>query len=79
MPTAQMTAVHVLIEQPRSDAPFKVWNETNFRIVFLKKRRLALPDLYAEPLTKFGADAVDRWFSEQEIIEMVEFTKQLAV
>jgi type I restriction enzyme R subunit len=47
--------------------------------VFLQKRRLALPDLYAEPLTNFGADAVDRWFTQQEIQEMVAFTSSLAV
>jgi len=38
-----------------------------------------LPDLYTEPLTNFGADAVDRWFSEAEIREMVAVTDRLAV
>jgi type I restriction enzyme R subunit len=47
--------------------------------VFLQKRRLALADLYAEPLSNFGADAVERWFTEQEIEEMVAFTDRLAV
>ena len=47
--------------------------------VFLQKRRLTLPDLFTEPLTAFGADAAARWFSEQEIQEMVEFANQLVV
>jgi len=47
--------------------------------VFLQKRRLALPDLYAEPLTNFGADAVDRWFSQDEVAEVLELTQKLAL
>ena len=47
--------------------------------VFLQKHRLAMADLYEPPLTNFGQDAVDRWFSKQEIREMVEFSNQLAV
>jgi type I restriction enzyme R subunit len=45
--------------------------------VFLQKRRLALPDFYAEPLTNFGADAVDRWFSQDEVAEVLELTRKL--
>ncbi len=33
----------------------------------------ALPDQDIEPLASFGAYAVDHWYSEQEIQEMVEF------
>ena len=44
--------------------------------VFLEKRRLALADLYLEPLTNFGADAVDRWFSPAEVQEMLELTSR---
>jgi type I restriction enzyme R subunit len=47
--------------------------------VFLQKRRLALADLYAEPLSNFGADAVERWFTEQEIKEMIELTNRLTI
>lgn len=47
--------------------------------VFLQKRKLALADLYMEPLTNFGEDAVDRWFTNDEINAMVELTKQLSV
>jgi type I restriction enzyme R subunit len=52
---------------------------TAVQSVFLQKRRLALADLYAEPLNLFGADAVDRWFSEQEIAEMIDFVNALAI
>ncbi|MBN2149586.1 MAG: DEAD/DEAH box helicase family protein [Anaerolineales bacterium] len=47
--------------------------------VFVQKRRLEVADLYEPPLTNFGADAVDRWFTEGEIDEIVAFTGQLAV
>ena len=33
--------------------------------VFLQKRKLALADLYQEPLTNFGEDAIDRWFESK--------------
>ncbi len=46
--------------------------------VFLQKRRLEVADLYEEPLDRFGEDAVERWFSEKEVDELIEFTKQLA-
>ena len=35
-------------------------------------------DLYEEPLDRFGADAVERWFTEKEVDELIEFTEQLA-
>lgn len=47
--------------------------------VFLQKRKLALSDLYMEPLSNFGADAVDRWFTNDEINAMVDLTKQLSI
>lgn len=47
--------------------------------VFLQKRRLSLPDLYSEPLTNFGADAVDRWFRRDEVSEVLAFTDTLSV
>jgi type I restriction enzyme R subunit len=46
--------------------------------VFLKKRRLEVADLYEEPLDRFGEDAVERWFSEEDVDELIEFTGQLA-
>jgi type I restriction enzyme R subunit len=47
--------------------------------VFVQKRRLELADLYEPPLTNFGNDAVERWFSEAEVQEMVQFTNRLVV
>jgi type I restriction enzyme R subunit len=47
--------------------------------VFVQKRRLEMADLYEPPLTNFGNDAVERWFSEAEFQEMVQFTKRLVV
>jgi type I restriction enzyme R subunit len=47
--------------------------------VFLEKRRLALADLYDPPLTSFGQDAVERWFSTEEVKEMLAFAETLAI
>jgi type I restriction enzyme R subunit len=46
--------------------------------VFLKKRRLEVADLYEEPLDRFGEDAVERWFREEQVDELIEFTERLA-
>ena len=46
--------------------------------VFLKNRRLEVPDLYEAPLDKFGEDAVERWFTQEEVDELIEFTEKLA-
>lgn len=45
--------------------------------VFLQKRRLQVADLYASPLTNFGQDAVEKWFEENEITELIAFTDLL--
>jgi len=47
--------------------------------VFLQKRHLEPSDLYEPPLDMFGADAVERWFTEKEVNEIVAFTNQLVV
>ncbi|MBW7919141.1 MAG: DEAD/DEAH box helicase family protein [Anaerolineales bacterium] len=48
--------------------------------VFLQKRRLETADLYDAPaLVGFGQDAVERWFTEQEVSEIVVFANRLAV
>ena len=47
--------------------------------VFLEKRKLVTADLYEPPLTNFGADAVEKWFTEKEVKEVVEFANRLAV
>ncbi|MEG4810202.1 DEAD/DEAH box helicase family protein [Microcoleus sp. F8-D3] len=46
--------------------------------VFLKKRRLEVADLYEEPLDRFGEDAVERWFTQEQVDELIEFTEQFA-
>ncbi|MBD2151759.1 hypothetical protein H6F44_16760 [Pseudanabaena sp. FACHB-1277] len=46
--------------------------------VFLQKRRLEVTDLYDEPLDRFGEDAVERWFTEDEVNELIYFTEQFA-
>ena len=45
--------------------------------VFLKKRQLSEADLYDPPLTIFGRNAVDRFFSPAEIGEVLELIKRL--
>ena len=47
--------------------------------VFLQKRRLTLPDLYDPPLTAFGAGAADRWFTGQQLDDVLEFFETLTV
>lgn len=55
--------------------------------VFLQKRHLETADtstslsasLYEPPLDMFGADAVERWFTEKEVEEVVEFANRMAV
>lgn len=55
--------------------------------VFLQKRRLAPAEastgsaqrLYEPPLDSFGVDAVDRWFTEEEVEEVVAFVNKMAV
>lgn len=42
-------------------------------------RRLALADLYAEPFGNFRADAVERWFSNEEIEEIIQFVDRVTV
>jgi type I restriction enzyme R subunit len=46
--------------------------------VFLQKRKLALADLYQEPLTYFGEDALDRWFSRKEVDELLVLAERLS-
>ncbi len=47
--------------------------------VFLQKRHLETADLYEPPLDMFGADAVERWFTEKEVEEIMEVTMNLAI
>ncbi len=45
--------------------------------VFLTKRRLSEADLYEAPLTSFGRNAVDKFFTQTEINELIAFTNEL--
>jgi type I restriction enzyme R subunit len=47
--------------------------------VFTQKRRLQPADLYDPPLTAFGQDAVERWFSPAQVEEVLAFAKGLEV
>jgi type I restriction enzyme R subunit len=47
--------------------------------VFLRKRQLALADLYDEPTLKpFGANAVERFFTQSDVKELLSLTEKLA-
>ncbi|MBI4321721.1 MAG: DEAD/DEAH box helicase family protein [Chloroflexi bacterium] len=45
--------------------------------VFIQKRRLERMDLYEDPLTRFGDDAVDRWFTARDVDEVLDFAERL--
>jgi type I restriction enzyme R subunit len=47
--------------------------------VFVQKRRLEMADLYEPPLTSFGADAIDRWFTEREMADILGFANKLVI
>lgn len=44
---------------------------------FIQHHKLEPADLYEEPFTNFGANAVEKLFSEEEVIELVELTRKL--
>jgi len=44
-----------------------------------KSRRLRKSEPNEPPLDMFGADAVERWFTEKEVEEIVTFTNQLTI
>ena len=46
--------------------------------VFLTKKRLSEADLYEAPLTSFGRNAVDRFFTPAEIKEIVALAGHVA-
>jgi type I restriction enzyme R subunit len=46
--------------------------------LFLTQRTLAEADLYEPPLTVFGRNAVDRFFSPAEVREILDLTGRLA-
>jgi type I restriction enzyme, R subunit len=46
--------------------------------VFINRRKLDIADLYEEPFTRFGQNAVEKLFSEEEIRELLKLTNMLA-
>jgi hypothetical protein len=42
------------------------------------RQRLPKSEPHVPPLDTFGADAVDRWFTEKEITDVVSFTNRLS-
>ena len=44
---------------------------------FIQHHKLEPADLYEEPFTNFGVNAVEKLFSEEEVNELVELTKKL--
>lgn len=46
--------------------------------VFLQKRKLEEADLYDAPFTNFGSNAVEKYFTQQQVAELIELTKKLA-
>jgi type I restriction enzyme R subunit len=47
--------------------------------VFIQKRRLQLADLYDPPLSNFGQDAVERWFTAEQVRHILQFVDTLSV
>ena len=37
------------------------------------------PEPHEPPLDMFGADAVERWFTEKEVEEVIEFANSMAI
>jgi type I restriction enzyme R subunit len=46
--------------------------------VFLQRRKIEVADLYEEPFTSFGLNAVDKLFTESELEELVSLIQRLA-
>ena len=46
--------------------------------VFSERRKLELADLYEEPFTNFGSNAVEKLFTEEDIEDIILLTKKLA-
>lgn len=48
------------------------------KAVLARQRKIELSDLYEDPFTAFGQDAVERWFTDDEIEEIMNFATSLA-
>lgn len=76
----------VLARQPETYIPQHNYNADQIRFLravqsmFLQKRHLEIADLYDAPaLVGFGQDAVERWFTEKEVKEVVEFANRMTI
>jgi hypothetical protein len=47
--------------------------------VLWQKRHLETANLYEPPLDMCGVDAVEQWFTDKEVIEVVEFANRMAI
>lgn len=58
-------------------------NQLNFlravQGVFLQRRHLQAADLYESPFDTFGDDAVERWFTDEQVDEMMAFVSRLTI
>ncbi len=73
----------LLKQQLKSHSKQNSYNADQIRFLravqsaFLQKRHLETADLYVPPLDMFGADVVERWFTEKEVEEDVGFVNRL--
>jgi hypothetical protein len=51
---------------------------TAVQTVLVQRRKLSPADLYEEPLTHFGANAVERWFSDDQRADLLQFVNSIA-
>jgi type I restriction enzyme R subunit len=47
--------------------------------VFVQKRRMVLADLYGPPLNTLGQDAVERWFTPEQVQDILALAERLTV
>ncbi|MBL7129284.1 MAG: DEAD/DEAH box helicase family protein [Ignavibacteria bacterium] len=47
--------------------------------VFIERRKIEEADLYDAPFTQFGMNAVERYFTEEEIKDIIELTKKFNI
>ncbi len=51
----------------------------NVKLLSLRCQRLRMFETHEPPLDMFGADAVERWFTEKEVEEVVEFANRMPI
>jgi type I restriction enzyme, R subunit len=76
-PCPQGEGIYLFIAQRQFNA-----NQIRFlravQTVFLQKRKLEVGYLYDEPLDRFGEDAVERWFNEEQVCDLMDFVDRFA-